>query len=312
VNAPSALAVLCGLTLGVGLWLLITMVPRLSRPTLAGRVAPYVIDVSTDARDLLDWRPTDPLPVFALVLAPVLPRVRRLLALVGGGNDLTARRLRQAGASLTVDEFRAKQLIWSAIGAIVATVGDVVIATVQTVPFIVDVATVVVAVAAGFTLRDYALQRAASARVRRMVKELPTVLEFMTLSLSAGEGILDSIRRISRVSSGELSAELATVIGSVSTGVPLVESLESLSIRLHVSPLTRAIEQITGALERGTPLAEVLRAQAQDSRDDAKRELIEVSGKKEVAMLVPLVFLILPTTIIIAIFPGIFVLQLGY
>jgi tight adherence protein C len=66
------------------------------------------------------------------------------------------------------------------------------------------------------------------------------------------------------------------------------------------------------ALERGTPLADVFRAQAQDSREDAKRALIEVAGKKEVAMLIPLVFLILPTTIVFAIFPGIFVLQVGF
>jgi len=65
-------------------------------------------------------------------------------------------------------------------------------------------------------------------------------------------------------------------------------------------------------LERGTPLAEVLRAQAQDARDEAKRELLEVAGKKEVAMLVPLVFLILPITVIFAIFPGIAVLQMGF
>jgi tight adherence protein C len=56
----------------------------------------------------------------------------------------------------------------------------------------------------------------------------------------------------------------------------------------------------------------VLRAQAQDSRDQAKRELLESAGRKEVAMLVPLVFLILPTTIAFAIFPGIMVLQLGF
>ena len=48
------------------------------------------------------------------------------------------------------------------------------------------------------------------------------------------------------------------------------------------------------------------------ARDDAKRELLELAGKKEVAMLVPLVFLILPITIVIAIFPGLFVLQLGF
>ena len=58
-------------------------------------------------------------------------------------------------------------------------------------------------------------------------------------------------------------------------------------------------------------LAEVLRAQAQDARRDAKRRLLVVAGRKEVAMLFPLVFLILPVTIVFAVFPGIVVLELG-
>ena len=66
-----------------------------------------------------------------------------------------------------------------------------------------------------------------------------------------------------------------------------------------------------GALERGTPLVEVLRAQAQDARDDSKRELLEIAGRKELAMMFPLVFMILPITICFAIFPGLVVLQLG-
>jgi len=57
---------------------------------------------------------------------------------------------------------------------------------------------------------------------------------------------------------------------------------------------------------------EVLRAQAQDSRDDAKRQLLESAGRKEVAMLVPLVFLILPVTVVFALFPATLVLELGF
>ena len=75
--------------------------------------------------------------------------------------------------------------------------------------------------------------------------------------------------------------------------------------------LTRTVDQLVGALERGTPLVEVFRAQAHDSRDDAKRQLIEAAGRKEVAMLVPLVFLILPVTIAFAFFPGLLVLGSG-
>ena len=84
------------------------------------------------------------------------------------------------------------------------------------------------------------------------------------------------------------------------------------AMALDLAPFTRFVEQLTVALERGTPLAEVLRAQAQDSRDQSKRELIESAGRKEVAMLVPLVFLILPTTIAFAVFPALLVLQVGF
>jgi len=56
----------------------------------------------------------------------------------------------------------------------------------------------------------------------------------------------------------------------------------------------------------------VLRAQAGDAREAAKRELIESAGRKEIAMLVPLIFLILPVTICFALFPGYLVLQAGF
>jgi tight adherence protein C len=72
------------------------------------------------------------------------------------------------------------------------------------------------------------------------------------------------------------------------------------------------VDQLLGALERGTPLASVFRAQAHDSRDEAKRRLLEAAGRKEVAMLVPLVFGVLPVTIAFAIFPGLLVLRLGF
>ena len=66
------------------------------------------------------------------------------------------------------------------------------------------------------------------------------------------------------------------------------------------------------AIERGTPLADVLRAQAQDVRDNAKRELMETAGKKEIAMLAPVVFFILPLTVIFAVFPGLSLMRLNF
>ena len=138
------------------------------------------------------------------------------------------------------------------------------------------------------------------------------MLEFTTLALSAGEGVLDALRRVARTSNGELARELGRVVAAVNTGVPLAEALSRCAVDIGLPAFSRTVDQLLGALERGTPLVEVLRAQAQDSREESKRGLLESAGKKEVAMLVPLVFLILPVTIAFAIFPGVMVLRLGF
>ena len=307
-----AWGVVLGVTLGFGLWSAVSVTPRLSRPRLARRVAPYLADVSAAARESLSPAAPGPLPVLTAMLDPLAARARAVLGSVLGGADLTARRLRQSGSTLTLERFRSEQLVWGLGGAVVGVLAAIAIGRANAVPLPVQGVVVVLLAALGVIARDYMLQRAARRRLARLAAELPVVLEFLTLSLSAGEGILDAMRRIARVSSGELASELASVVAEVNTGLPFADTLTARARDLDLPPFTRLVDQVVGALDRGTPLAEVLRAQAQDARDDAKRDLLELAGKKEVAMLVPLVFLILPVTVAFAIFPGIIVLQLGF
>ena len=81
---------------------------------------------------------------------------------------------------------------------------------------------------------------------------------------------------------------------------------------LGMPSITRLVDQVLAALDRGSPLAEVLRAHALDAREESKRALLEAAGTREVAMLIPLVFLILPVTVLFAVWPGLMVLQLGF
>jgi tight adherence protein C len=67
---------------------------------------------------------------------------------------------------------------------------------------------------------------------------------------------------------------------------------------------------VAHAVERGTPLAEVLRAQAVDVREAGKRLLLESAGRREIGMMVPVVFFVLPVTIVFALFPGFYGLSL--
>jgi tight adherence protein C len=229
-----------------------------------------------------------------------------------GGAEQIERRLAQSRSELSVEHFRSQQLVYAVVGATVGTVLVVASSPTTTLPVATQLAIPIVLSAVGVMARDLVLRRAARRRIARIESELPTVLEFLTLSLSAGETVLDGLRRVARVSTGELAREFAVVVTDVNSGVGLVSALESRAGALALPAFTRCVEQMTGALERGTPLSDVLRAQAQDSREDTKRALLEAAGKKEVTMLVPLVFLILPTTVLFAVWPGIVVLQTGF
>ena len=87
-------------------------------------------------------------------------------------------------------------------------------------------------------------------------------------------------------------------------GVPLMDALQQVADQTSLDPLARFVDGLLVAIERGTPLAEVLRAQAADVREAGKRRLLEAGGRKEIAMMVPVVFLVLPVTVLFALFPG--------
>lgn len=275
-----ATAVVLGSTLGVGVCLLLSRARRWGAASLTRRIAPYLRDV------------TDPQGTG--ILAPHGPRdlafawsaLGRRFAQLAGGDAALARRLEQAGASPDAAAFRGRQLAWSITG--IATGGVVVVAAV-----LLGTASPAIALlpplfgVAGALACDMLLSRRGRTRVARIQEELPTVLEFLALCLSAGEGILDSLRRVSEVGAGELTGEVRGVVIAVGTGSPLQEALGKLSDRLRVSALTRAVDQLVAAIDRGAPLAQVLHAQALDAREDAKRALIEQAGRKEIYMLFP-------------------------
>ena len=60
--------------------------------------------------------------------------------------------------------------------------------------------------------------------------------------------------------------------------------------------------------EDGFALVKSIRAQSADAREEAKRTLLETGGRKEVQMMLPVVFMILPVTVVFALYPGLLTL----
>ena len=302
-SAP--LGVTLGLLLGVGLCLVIGYSPPMRRMSFDDRLAPYLRDAPRPSK-LLSTRDTlTPFPTLERVLAPVLRDLIRYLDRWLGGAASLRRRLVQAGRGMTIDEFRAEQVVWGAFGLLAGlAVVTLSVATRSGPPPLALLLLCLGTTLLGVLARDHHLTTEVRRREERMLAEFPTVAELLALAVTAGEGPNGALERVCRISDGELARELRIALGEARTGASLVQALEGISARTSLAPLSRFVDGVAVAVERGTPLADVLRAQAVDVREAGKRRLLESGGRREIAMLVPVVFFVLPVTIVFALFPG--------
>jgi tight adherence protein C len=162
----------------------------------------------------------------------------------------------------------------------------------------------IIGVLGGILGRDGWLGRQVVRRQDRILRELPTLADLLCLAVTAGEGPRAALERTVQRSGGELSRELAVVLADLRAGEPFTTAMERLSVRVPIPAIIRFVDGLVVAVERGTPLGDVLRAQAADVREQHKRDLIEAGGRREVLMLVPVVFLELPVVILFALYPG--------
>ena len=226
------------------------------------------------------------------------------------GADL-ATRLRRAGREGDADAYRLERLVWCVAGAGLGALAGLLLGLRNgSVSGGAVVALLVVGAVAGWLAHDRALVKATKARAARMSEQLPTVAELVAFAVAAGEGPLAALDRVAATVRGELAAEFGVAVRKVRGGAAFPSALRDMSDTVPSLEASRFADGIAVATERGTPMAEVLRAQAADARAGGRRRLLEQAGRKEVLMLVPVVFFILPIVVVIALFPGIHGLQL--
>ncbi|ACQ81034.1 type II secretion system protein [Beutenbergia cavernae DSM 12333] len=305
----AAIGALAGLGLGIGL---VTVWWRLAarRVRFADRVGPYV----RARRATSTLLPASDGAASALerLIAPVVGDVGKLLERLGSSSSSIRRRLALAGGRTSVDAFRVEQVAWGAAGLALGLALAIVIGVTRGVSPVPLAVLVALAAVAGMLLRDRRLTRQVRAREARIMAEFPTVAELLALAVSAGEAPVAALDRVARSTQGELSAELGRTLADVRAGATMAGALEGLARRTDLPAVSRFADGVAVAIERGSPLADVLRAQAADARDAGKRELMESGGRKEVAMMIPVVFLVLPVTVVFALFPGLAVLRVGF
>lgn len=209
-------------------------------------------------------------------------------------------RLAQVGRENGYEEFRMRQIFKAAIGASAFFVIALLVTKAPTFAVIMSI----LGGSGIFFLIDHQLSREVIAYRRSIESEFASIIEMLTLSLSAGETPLGAITRISLRSKGLLGSEFRKVTDSVRLGNSFQESLDSFGRRVDSVVIRRFVDSLVTAMSRGAPLVEVLQRHAAEARQNQRNILMDKAGKAELSMMVPVVFLILPISVLFALWPS--------
>ena len=233
--------------------------------------------------------------------------MRWLDRLVGGAESVRRRLggLGRPGSRADIEEFRIEQVVWGGIGLLGGAVGMSALTYLRggLDPVLIAGAALIAGVG-GVLGRDWWLTQQVRRRERAMLAEFPVIADLLALAVVAGEAPVDAMHRVCRLTTGELTRDLRGALAEARAGAPITRALTELAERSTLEPFSRFVQGLVVAIERGTPLAGVLRAQATDVREYSKRALLEAGGRKELQMMVPVVFMILPVTVLFALYPG--------
>jgi tight adherence protein C len=149
-------------------------------------------------------------------------------------------------------------------------------------------------------------------RLKLAVSELPDILDLMSVSLSAGDGLFGALARVVPRANGVLADSLKKVLGSLELGADLDGELDWLSKSLPQRQVVEFTSKLSMALHKGAPLSQMLRSLAESTRAELRNDLLRRAGRNETRMLVPLVFLILPVTVLFAVYPSLQLLNIEY
>ncbi len=152
---------------------------------------------------------------------------------------------------------------------------------------------------------SYYLISGSRARKSVIEKQLPDVLDIITVSVEAGLSFDGAVERVIQKSDTILSRELATTLKEMRMGKLRKLALRALADRCDVPDLTIWVGAMIQADELGVGIGNVLRIQSAQMREKRRFRAREKSMKAPVKILFPLVFFIFPSIFIVLLGPAV-------
>lgn len=141
-------------------------------------------------------------------------------------------------------------------------------------------------------------------RAREIVRTLPFYLDVITLAIEAGTTLTGALQHAAdRGPRGAMADELHRVLRDVRAGRPRAEAMRMLAERLRLPAVSNWVAAVLTAERQGASLGPILRAQAEQRRNERFLRAEALAMKAPVKMLFPLMTCIFPCTFVIVLFP---------
>ena len=243
------------------------------------------------------------------VLKPLLRRMTGALGTVvpmsgtatSNSSERQKKLLMQAGWAISVEEYTVIHLMCMVCGGLLGLV--LALYSRQTALY-----TVLYAVGGlfcGYTVLRYACASAATKRKGAMERQLPDMLDLLSVSVAAGLGFDRAVHHIVNTMEGPLIDEFTVTYREMSMGRPRNEALALLADRCGVDDLNTVTGALIQAGELGIPIRNVLQSQAAALRRIRKNKVQEQAAKVSTKILLPMVGFIFPVLLIVLLGPSI-------
>lgn len=165
----------------------------------------------------------------------------------------------------------------------------------------------VMAAAIGYYAPVLWLRRVIASRKDALQRAIPDALDLMVVCVEAGLGLDQAIGRVSQEvnrSHPALGDELNVLSVELRTGVSRQEALKNLARRTALEELGNLVAMLVQTDRFGTSIGQALRVYADSMRTTRRLKAEEMAAKLPVKLLLPLVFFIFPSLIVVTVGPA--------
>lgn len=236
----------------------------------------------------------------SLKLAKLTPKKRSKSDSKNQQTDKLKKMLRQAGMSLSVDEY-ALIKIFVIIG--IATLFGFICAILGLGSRIALGASL--GALTGYTYMRFNLTSKITKRRELMEQQMPDVLDLLSVNVEAGLGFEQALLQVIGHFEGPLIDELTIAYREISMGRTRRDALILLAERCELDELKTFASSIVQAEQLGISIKNVLRTQAAAIRSSRRSKVEEKAQKVQVKMLLPMVGLIFPVLLIVLLGPAV-------